>query len=53
VLEVKALQTLKQLAVSVLEAVSFVNDHHPPLDVLKFTLVSCLGGLIETAIVRV
>ena len=34
VLEVEALQPLEQLAVSVLEAVSFVNDHHSPLDAL-------------------
>ena len=41
VLEVKVLQTLKELAVSVLESVSFVDDHHTPLDVLKLTLISC------------
>ena len=42
VLEVKALQTLKELAVSILESVSFIDDHHTPLDVLKLTLISCV-----------
>ena len=34
VLHAQPLQPLQQLAVPVLEPVSLVNDHHPPLNVL-------------------
>jgi hypothetical protein len=32
VLQLKAAETLKQLAVAVLQSMSFVDDHTPPLD---------------------